>query len=89
MTDPHDGTTGQVWPQSIFNDDDLKLVTEHRANNNVHCDACKAIPALLARLEAAERLAELKHFHESHGWCDCEECKAYEAWLRSCGKGEK
>jgi hypothetical protein len=69
-----------------FSDDDLKRLKEritnpkhdHTISNNLK------IPALLARLEAAEEMAE--HI-KSNECCGCDEgIKLYETWCKKAGK---
>ena len=70
-----------------FTDDDLKRVKEDGVLLNLYDPSEKFnLDSLLARLEVAERLHKLKHFHEPRGWCDCEQCKASAEWRKAAGK---
>lgn len=81
-------------PENItFSDDDLKRLKELDLAASIHDkygneEIRKAIPALLARLEAAENCLELPHMKhtEQKDDMECTFCYRYKAWLAAKGQ---
>ncbi len=72
----------------MFTNDDLKRLKEYIENNPEPSEWFEAQKALLARLEAAEKLCDHDTDQCEEEGMGCYRCRLTKIWRKAAGKGE-